>query len=88
MKIREGFKLRNVADEHMVIPTGKNISKYGGAVVLSDVAAFVFEQLKQHISREDLLTLILAEYDVDEATAASDLDILLVQLDELELLEQ
>lgn len=88
MKIKEGFTLRSVADEHMVIPTGENISKFGGAVVLSDVAAFVFEQLKQPISQEDLLALVLAEFDVDEATAATDLDALLAQFRELELLEE
>jgi hypothetical protein len=87
MKIREGFTLRTVADEHMVLPTGENISNFGGAVVLSDVAAYIFEQLKQPVSREDLLALVLSEFDVDEATAASDLDTLLTQFRELELLE-
>jgi hypothetical protein len=88
MKIREGFTLRSVADEHMVIPTGENISKFGGAVVLSDVAAFIFEQLKQPISQEDLLALVLTEFDVDEVTAVADLDALLAQFRELELLEE
>ena len=87
MKIREGFVLRNVADEHMVMPTGENVGKFGGAVVLSDVAAFVFEQLKRPVSREDLLSLILAEYDVDAETATADLDALLAQFREMNLLE-
>lgn len=87
MKIREGFTLRSVADEHIVIPTGGNIDKFGGAVVLSEVAAFIFEQLQQPVSREDLLALVLAEFDVDRAAAAADLDELLAQLRELELLE-
>ena len=87
MKIREGFVLRNVADEHMVMPTGENVGKFGGAVVLSDVAAFVFEQLKRPASREDLLSLILAEYDVDAETATADLDALLAQFREMNLLE-
>ena len=86
MKIREGFVLRNVADEHMVMPTGENVAKFGGAVVLSDVAAFAFEQLKRPASREDLLSLILAEYDVDAETATADLDALLAQFREMNLL--
>ena len=87
MKIREGFVLRNVADEHMVMPTGENVGKFGGAVVLSDVAAFAFEQLRRPVSREDLLSLILAEYDVDAETATADLDALLAQFREMNLLE-
>ena len=88
MKIREGFTLRNVADEFIVMPTGENIAKFEGAVVLSDVAAFVFEQLKRPVSREDLLALVLAEFEVDESTASADLDALLAQFREMELLEE
>ena len=87
MKIREGFTLRNVADEFIVMPTGENIAKFEGAVVLSDVAAFAFAQLKRPVSREDLLSLILAEYDVDAETATADLDALLAQFREMNLLE-
>ncbi len=74
MQIKEGFILRTIGSEHMVMPTGENIAKFGGAVVLSDTAAFIFEQLKQPIAREDLVKLIVGEFDVDEATAGKDLD--------------
>jgi hypothetical protein len=87
MQLKQGFVLRNVADEYMVMPTNENIDKFNGTVVLSETAAFIFEQLKQPISREDLLTAMLAEFDVDEATAARDLDALLAQFRELGLLE-
>ena len=87
MNIKEGFVLRTVVDEHMVMPTGENIGRFGGAVVLNDVSAFAFEQLKRPISREDLLALILGEFDVDETTASEDLDSLLEQFRELGLLK-
>ena len=87
MQIKENFILRNIGDEHMVMPTGENIARFGGAVVLSDTAAFIFEQLKQPISREDLLALVLSEFDVDEETAAQDLDELIKQFEEMGILE-
>ena len=87
MKIKKGFVLRNVVDEYMVMPTGENIAKFEGTAVLNEVSAFVFKQLENGISREDLLTAMLAEFDVDEATAAKDLDALLAQFRELGLLE-
>lgn len=87
MRIKEGFVLRTVVDEHMVMPTGENIAKFGGAVVLNDVSAFAFEQMKNPISREDLLALILGEFDVEETTAAKDLDELLDRFREIGLLE-
>lgn len=88
MKIKPGFTLRHVADEYMVMPTGENIKRFGGTVILNEVSAFIYEQLKQPISREDMLAQILAEFDVDEATAVADLDALLEQFRQMELLEE
>ena len=88
MKIKEGFVLRNVVDEYIVMPTGDNIAKFEGAVVLNEVSAFIFKQLENPVSRDDLLTAVLNEYDVDEATAAADLDALLDKLAEMGVLEK
>ena len=88
MQIKQGFILRTIGDEHMVMPTGENIGKFGGAVVLSETAAYIFEQLQKPISREDLLALMLSEFDVDEQTASSDLDELLAQFKEMGILEE
>ena len=83
MKIKNGFVLRNVVDEYMVMPTGDNIAKFDGTAVLNEVSAFVFRQLENPVSREDVLDAILAEFEVDEETAAKDLDALLAQFREL-----
>lgn len=88
MKIKDGFVLRNVVDEYIVMPTGDNIAKFEGAVVLNEISAFVFEQLKNPVSRDDVLTAVLEEYDVDADTAAADLDALLEQFDAMGLLEK
>lgn len=87
MKIKEGFVLRNVVDEYIVMPTGDNIAKFDGAVVLNEVAAFVFENMKNPVSREDLLNAILNEFEVDEATAAADLDALIEKLKAMDIIE-
>ena len=88
MKIRNGFTLRSVVDEYMVMPTGDNIAKFDGTIVLNEVSAFVFKQLESTVSRDDLLTAMLAEFDVDEQTAAKDLDKLLDRFRDLNLLEE
>ena len=88
MKIKEGFVLRNVVDEFIVMPTGDNIAKFEGAVVLNEVSAFIFKQLENPVSRDDLLTAMLGEYEVDEATAAADLDALLEKFAEMGVLEK
>ena len=88
MKIKKGFVLRNVVDEYMVMPTGENIASFDGTVVLNEVSAFIFRQLENAVSRDDVLTALLAEFEVDEATAAKDLDVLLDRFRELGLLEE
>lgn len=88
MRIKDGFVLRNVVDEYVVMPTGENIAKFAGTVVLNEVSAFLFQQLENPVSRADLLSALLNEYDVDAATAEADLDALLKQFRELGLLEE
>lgn len=77
MKIKKGFRLTKIVGEYMVLPTDENIRKFDGAVILNEVSAFIYEQLEKDISREDLLNLILTEFDVEPAVAKADLDALL-----------
>lgn len=87
MKIKENFVLRNVADEYIVMPTGSNISKFEGAVALNEVSAFIFEKLQNPMSKEDLVTALLNEYDVDEQTAANDVDNLISKFEGMGIIE-
>jgi len=82
MKIAEGFILRNVVDEWIVMPEGSNIKNFEGAIVLNEVSAFIWKQLEAPISREDLLKAILDEFEIDEHEAAADMDEFLGELEE------
>lgn len=88
VKLKDGFVLRGIAGEHLLMPTGENITKYSGSVALNEVSAFIVEKLKEPLSKDDLLEFILAEYDVDRETAKKDLDALLAKLREYELLDE
>ena len=61
MRIKDGFVLRNVIDEYVVMPTGDNIAKFAGTVVLNEVSAFLFKQLENPVSRADLLSALLSD---------------------------
>ena len=80
MKAKSDFTLRDVMGEYMLMPTGENIGKYEGTIVMNDVAAFVWEKLQNPVSRDDLLAAVMDEFDVEEAVAAKDLDALLEKL--------
>ena len=88
MKIKKGFILKNIIGERIVMPTGARINQFDGALVLNDLSAFIWEKLQQPIAREDLLEMILAEYEVDCETASRDLDAFLEKLTGFGLLEE
>ena len=69
MKLKEGFLLREVAGETVVIPAGDTMN-LNMMITLNGTGAFLWQQLEKEISEEELLAALLAEYDVDEATAA------------------
>ena len=82
MKAKQGFVLRHVVDEYILMPIGDNISKFNGTVVFNEVAAFVWDKLQNPVSRDDLVEAILNEFDVERDVAAADLDALLAKLRE------
>lgn len=87
MKAKLGFVLRKIANEYMLMPIDQKIGEYRGAVLLNRLSAFVWEQLQEKKSREELLSAVLEQFEVEKAEAASDLDALLEQLKQLELIE-
>ena len=87
MKAKQGFILRNVVDEHILMPTGDMIGAFNGTVLLNDVSAFVWEKLQNPISKDDLLKAVLDEFEVEKAIAAVDLDALLSILREYGVIE-
>ena len=87
MVAKQGFVLRNVVDEHILMPTGDNIGKFNGTVLFNDVSAFVWEKLQSPMSKDDLLQAVLDEFEVEKDAAEADLDALLKQLYEYEVIE-
>ena len=88
MRASTGFILRNLAGEYVVIPSGDNIGAFGGAILMNELSAFVWEQLKVSVSRDELLARILDRYEVEEKTAAADLDALLAEMKRMGIIEE
>jgi hypothetical protein len=74
MKIKEGFILRNVAGNNVVVPIGQATLDFNGMMSLNDTGAFIFEKLLQGISREDLIQAVVEEYEIDKELATTDVD--------------
>lgn len=87
MKIKEGFALRKIAGEFIVMPTGSNIASFDGAIALNEVAVFIFEKLQNPASKDDLLIAVLNEYDVEKEVAERDIDAITAQFAEMGIIE-
>lgn len=73
MKIKDGFLLRSVAGETVVVPTGSQLD-LNMMITLNETGKFLWQQLQQEVDRQALIAALLGEYDVDEATAEQDVD--------------
>lgn len=74
MKIKPGFLLRNVADVNVVVPVGEMSVDFNGIITLNDTGKFLFRQLMtKDTSEDELLQLMLEEYEVDEEAAGADI---------------
>ena len=87
MKARPGFILRDLVGEKVLMPVGDNIGRFGGALLMNALSAFIWEALQTPVSRDELLRAVLDRYDVDERTAAEDLDRTLAEMDAMGILE-
>lgn len=68
MKLKEGFVLRTVAGDTIVVPTGATLD-LNMMITLNDTGKFLWEKLEKGAEVEELVAALLAEYDVDEARA-------------------
>lgn len=86
MKAKEGFVLRNIVGEFILMPVGDNIGKFKGTILLNEVSAFIWEKIQNPISKEELLREILEQFEVEESVAAADLDALLAKFEEYDVI--
>lgn len=77
MKIKEGFILRQIAGEDIVVPIGNNIADFNGVIRLNESAAFLWKTLQEEISKEELINSLIKEYKIDENLATNDVEVFL-----------
>lgn len=87
MKIRDGFVLKTVGDNHIVVPVGAQTVDFRSMITLNETGAFLWERLTAGCDAAQLLEALLAVYDVDAAVAEQDVTAFVQKLSENDLLE-
>jgi len=88
MKIKEGFELRTICGENVIVATGLKNIDFSKIISLNESAALMWnEVLGKDFTEADLVKVLTDNYEVDEATAQKDVVILIDQWREIGLID-
>ena len=89
MRAKEGFVLRTIAGEKIIVAEGKQNIDYGNIISMNESAAYLWEAIQgKDFTAEDLAKLLTDEYDVDEETALKDSESIIKSWLETEIVEE
>lgn len=89
MKIKNGLELQNVCGEHIIIPAGEENMDFSQIISLNPTAAYLWENVakRENFTVEDMVQLLLDEYEVEESVALEDCKLMAERWAEMGLLE-
>lgn len=79
--------MRDVAGHTVVLPTGDDLDM-NMMITLNDTGKFLWSHLENEVTREELISAILNEYDVQEPVAAVAVDGFIARLKEYAFLAE
>lgn len=80
-RVKEGYCVREIGGEGLVIPVSRDTMRENQMAILSPVGIFLWSRLEKEQTFGDLLTALLAEYDVSREEAVKDIEDFLSELD-------
>jgi hypothetical protein len=89
MKIKKGFQLQNVCGEHIIIPAGEENIDFSHIISLNPTAAYLWEKIaeKAEFTIEDMVQLLLDEYEVEADVALEDCKLIAERWAEMGLID-
>ena len=87
MKVKEGFMLKQVCDEFMVVPVGAASVDFKSVIRLNETGALLWKLLEKGATKEDMLKNILDEYDVSASVESADIDTFILKLNDAGIID-
>ncbi len=75
MRLNDNFIMREIGGEYIVVPTGETARKYNGLISVNETGAFLWEELQEEVTIEQLVHKVVQKYEVDEETARKDIEV-------------
>lgn len=74
MKRNPDFLMREVAGTMLVVPVGTATESFEGMITLNGSGAFLWQLLEQEQTLDSLTAALVAEYEVSEKVAKTDVE--------------
>lgn len=87
MKVKKEYILRELAGQNLVVPVGSEAVNFNGIITLNNSGKKLFKKLQEESSKEELIELLLREYDVTLEKASQDVDTFIKKLEKHNILE-
>lgn len=85
MKLKNGFVLKELAGECVVVPADAALN-LDGMITLNDTAKTIWLALEKGAEMDEIVAALTEEYDVTEAVARSAAEAFIAKLKELDFL--
>ncbi len=87
MKIKEGFVLKEIAGQYVVIALGAASRVFNGIIKLNESGKFIWDLMTDDIEKDAIVSALLDEYDVTREIAEKDVDKFINELKGANILE-
>lgn len=82
MKIKEGYMLRSLGGQDIVVTIGDASKEFHGMIKLNASGAFLWKELEEEKSREDLEQALENRYGISKERAKTDVHLFLETIKE------
>lgn len=87
MRIKEGFVLREVAGQAVVIAVGEVSEKFHGMINLNDTGKCIWQGIQEGMSEKEIVKKITDQYEVDLERAENDVKQMIQKMYEVGVIE-
>ena len=88
MKFKEGYKVRSIAGENVIIKQGRFGADMTRVISLNETSLFLWNELQgKEFEIEDVINTLTENYDVAREVAATDAERWIAMLNECDLVE-
>ena len=87
MKIKNGFVVREIAGQCIVVALGEASKSFNGMIRLNETGTFIWSMLEKGAEIDDIVNAVVEEYDAKLETVRSDVERFVSTLNSAGILE-